>query len=281
MQTVVGYYDWHSDEKSSSDIEYFVHCCGRYKLINKEHFITFRPDGTANYQLIYIAEGMGHFQVGGAWHHLEKGNCILYCPEDAQRYEYYLKDHPVIYWVHFSCREKPVILQSSQAGGGRILRVGSHSTYLQLFDTMIHELQIKQPFFEEQLQLLIQQLLNTMRRNCFKEKSVFESYNKEVEDAIRLFHIEPEKEFTIRDFTKDRGLNYYRFIDTFSRYTGVSPRQYIINIRMTMAKDLLMNTDFQILEISQIAGYENPLYFSRLFKKNCGMSPTEYRIKNM
>ncbi len=280
MQTVVGYYDWHSDEKSSSEIDYFVHCCGRYRLVNKEHFVTYRPDGTANYQLMYIADGKAHFQIDGVWHHLEKGNCVLYRPEDAQRYEYFLDDHPEVYWVHFSCSKKPIISDNTGKDKSRILQVGVHSTYLQLFDTMIHELQIKQPYFEEQLQLLMQQLLNVMRRNCFKEKTVFESYNKEVEEAIRIFHLEPEREFTIRDYAKERGLNYYRFIDTFSRYTGVSPRQYIINIRMTLAKDLLINTDFQILEIAQIAGYENPLYFSRLFKKNCGIAPSDYRCRN-
>lgn len=56
MKTVVGYYDWKSDEKSVSEHVFFVHCSGRYRLVQKEKFFTERPNGSANYQLLYIAE---------------------------------------------------------------------------------------------------------------------------------------------------------------------------------------------------------------------------------
>ena len=45
------------------------------------------------------------------------------------------------------------------------------------------------------------------------------------------------------------------------------------------AKNLLENTSFNISEISRAIGYENPLYFSRIFKKQSGLSPSEYRKK--
>ncbi|OYP49053.1 hypothetical protein CG709_02875 [Lachnotalea glycerini] len=46
---------------------------------------------------------------------------------------------------------------------------------------------------------------------------------------------------------------------------------------MMIAKDLLLNSSFQIAEVARLIGYGNALYFSRLFKKNIGVSPTEYR----
>jgi AraC-type DNA-binding domain-containing proteins len=76
------------------------------------------------------------------------------------------------------------------------------------------------------------------------ELSQFENYNKEVEEAIRFFHTAPERNFTIKQFAMERGLNYYRFIDSFTQYVGVSPRQYIIETRMAMAKELLVNSLF-------------------------------------
>ncbi|MFA9377628.1 MAG: helix-turn-helix domain-containing protein [Lachnotalea sp.] len=280
MQSVVGYYDWQSNEKSVSEQEFFVHCSGKYRLVNKNKFGTERPNGAANYQLIYIAEGKARFQINGKKHILEKGNCVLYHPVDAQYYYYYLEDCPVIYWVHFSCKEENEFLRKTGWGKEKIYYVGLHNSYIQLFDAIIQELQLKQPFFEKQLQFMMQELLLKMRRNQIREKTIFENYNKEVEEAIRIFHLEPERDFTIKEFTKERGLNYYRFIDTFTHYVGVSPRQYIISIRMTIAKDLLINSQFQILEVAQLTGYDNPLYFSRLFKKTLGMSPTEYRKHN-
>lgn len=277
MQTVVGYYDWQSGEKSVSDKDFFVHCSGRYRLIHKESFKTERPNGASNYQLLYIADGKARFRIQGKMHILEKGTCVLYHPEDEQYYYYYLKDNPDIYWVHFSCKKDNEFLNKTGFGKENIYYVGAHNSYVRFFDEIISELQLKKPFFEEELQFLVQELLLKMGRNQIREKNIFENYNKEVEEAIRVFHLAPEREFTIKEFTKERGLNYYRFIDTFTHYVGVSPRQYIINIRMTIAKDLLMNSMFQISEVARLIGYENPLYFSRLFKKTWGVSPTLYR----
>lgn len=55
------------------------------------------------------------------------------------------------------------------------------------------------------------------------------------------------------------------------------PAQYILSLRISNAQSLLENTSYNVTEISNIVGYENPLYFSRVFKKQCGMSPSEFR----
>ena len=53
--------------------------------------------------------------------------------------------------------------------------------------------------------------------------------------------------------------------------------QYILSIRISNAESLLEATEYNMTEISNIVGYENPLYFSRIFKKMKGLSPSEYR----
>lgn len=279
MLTVVGRYEWQSDEKSVSDQDFFVHCCGRFRLVHLERFQTERPLGSDNYQLLYIANGHARFMIDGKLQMLEKGNCVIYPPGVPQHYYYYLNEHPDVYWVHFSCKQGNELLKNWGWEKENTYNVGVDNSYIQLFDSIILELQLKQPYCEEQLKLLIQQLLLKMSRNRNIATSTQGSYNKEVEEAIKIFNQAPEEEFTIKQFAKGRGLNYYRFIDTFTQYVGISPRQYIINIRMTKAKDLLMNSMFQVSEIAGLAGYDNALYFSRLFKKTWGMSPSEYRLQ--
>ena len=53
--------------------------------------------------------------------------------------------------------------------------------------------------------------------------------------------------------------------------------QYLLSIRINNAAVLLETTDYNINEISTIVGYDNPLYFSRLFRKQKGLSPSDYR----
>lgn len=67
------------------------------------------------------------------------------------------------------------------------------------------------------------------------------------------------------------------FLRNFKQVTAKSPMQYILTTRVNNAVSLLETTDYQVAEISAIVGYENPLYFSRIFKKQKGLSPSEYR----
>ena len=53
--------------------------------------------------------------------------------------------------------------------------------------------------------------------------------------------------------------------------------QYILSLRMANAQSLLESTEYNISEIAEAVGYDNPLYFSRLFHKHIGVSPTAYR----
>ena len=55
--------------------------------------------------------------------------------------------------------------------------------------------------------------------------------------------------------------------------------QYIVSIRIANAQVLLETTDYNVTEIGNIVGYDNPLYFSRIFKKQKGVSPSEYRVR--
>lgn len=76
------------------------------------------------------------------------------------------------------------------------------------------------------------------------------------------------------------SMNYSLFSYSFKQYTGSNFVNYLKDIRMKKAKELLAETDMKIIEISQKVGYDNEKHFMKLFKAECGVSPSEYR-KNM
>ena len=59
--------------------------------------------------------------------------------------------------------------------------------------------------------------------------------------------------------------------------TGVTPIEFLAKARMHKALQLINNTSLQVSDIAYQCGYADPKYFSRVFKKTTGMSPSEYK----
>ena len=63
----------------------------------------------------------------------------------------------------------------------------------------------------------------------------------------------------------------------FKNYTGVSPLQYQLDLKVLRAKEMLLQTDRTVKEISYALGFQSIYYFSRVFKSKLGVAPTEIR----
>ena len=89
--------------------------------------------------------------------------------------------------------------------------------------------------------------------------------------------------FSIKDCLKKMPLNYDYIRKLFKKEIGVSPSEYLLKERMTLAGQLLssgisnMFSHYSISQIAEACGYSEPLYFSRVFKKYYGVSPSEYK----
>ena len=99
----------------------------------------------------------------------------------------------------------------------------------------------------------------------------------EMDLAVSHFHAHYNQGINIEEYARSRGMSVSWFIRNFKDYAGSTPAQYLLSLRISNAQSLLESTSYNVMEIAEIVGYNNPLYFSRLFKKQCGVSPTEYR----
>lgn len=94
---------------------------------------------------------------------------------------------------------------------------------------------------------------------------------------VAYFNENYNTKISIDDYAESLHISTNWFIHNFKQYAGMSPVQYILSLRMVDAQSLLEWTNYSIKEISKIVGYENPLYFSRVFKKEIGKLPVQYR----
>ena len=102
----------------------------------------------------------------------------------------------------------------------------------------------------------------------------------EIDRAVHFFNENYSSEIVIENYAKEHMISKNWFINCFKKIMKVTPMQYILTLRLSAAKDYLENTNKNISEIAMLVGYENPLYFSRLFNKHVGKSPSTYRKEN-
>lgn len=84
-------------------------------------------------------------------------------------------------------------------------------------------------------------------------------------------------DISLDELSRILNLSPYYFSKLFKEETGATFMEYLTNLRLEKAKELLKDCNLTMKEICGEVGYSDPNYFSRIFKKNIGMTPTEYR----
>ena len=81
----------------------------------------------------------------------------------------------------------------------------------------------------------------------------------------------------LEDLARMEHLSPSRYSAVFRSCMGVSPQGFLTYLRIKNAADLLCRTDLSMAQVAQAVGYDDPLYFSALFRRKMGMAPSRYR----
>lgn len=101
-----------------------------------------------------------------------------------------------------------------------------------------------------------------------------------VSKAIHYIEDHYSEQLSLQQVASQVYLNATYFSHLFKKETGRSFVNFLIQLRMEKAKQLLANTDMNVTEVSGMIGYDLPNYFAKLFKQSTGFSPKEYRKQN-
>ena len=97
-------------------------------------------------------------------------------------------------------------------------------------------------------------------------------------DYCRMHVSEP---ITVDDIARAAGYSRYHFTRLFTASQGVSPKEYLQDMRIRKAMELLQTTRSTIKEVAAQCGFVDVNYFCRAFKRNAGISPGEFRTSGM
>ena len=203
---------------------------------------------------------------------------VLFRPGETQMYYLYAADKPETYWVHFTGSDVDLLLDYYRMPKNEnVFFTGTSPDYQWLFRQMIQELQLMRVNYEDLLNMNLRHIFLIINRYLVEGNKVGTEMLDEVEKAAHYFNEHYNEPISIEEYAQSRGMSVSWFQRNFKQFINHSPTQYILMTRVNNAASLLETTDYNMAEISAIVGYDDQLYFSRLFRKLKGMSPSQYR----
>ena len=230
------------------------------------------------YEIICVTKGKVYMREGEHEYLVEQGQVMLLSP-NVLHYGTRVTSDVGFYWVHFTGNDVTNILRYyGFTKDKHVYYCGKVLEYQNHFRLMIQELQMCKEHYAEMLEMHLREIFIMIHRHLQTRTRMNNSQISEDIDAATLYFNEHyNEEINIEEYAQSHNMSTSWFIRNFKQYTGFTPLQYILSVRIYNAEALLKSNMYNITEVASIVGYDNPLYFSRTFKKLKGISPSEYR----
>lgn len=269
-------YEFHTKKRDSIDL--IVYHCGKEQC---ESSHSFGPAVRDHFLIHYILEGEGSFHVDGKTYNLKKHEGFLICPDVVTYYEAD-KANPWTYtWVGFYGIKAEAYLKAANLTRENPIFSHSKENSIEQYFKQMQECNNLAQANEIKLQGLLYLLLGELIESCGKSLNR-ERNSKEIYIKKSIEYIEKNysRNISINDMSKFIGLNRSYLSFLFKSNLNLSPQEFLIKYRMNKAVELMVNPSLSISDISHSVGYEDPLTFSKVFKKENGLSPRKYKEQN-
>ena len=245
-----------------------------------EHHYRSRKNGIDQYVLIYCVDGKGWYRVGDKEYQVERNQYFILPAGVPHSYGSCEGQRWTIYWVHFKGAHAAIYAEGAQKPQTIGVAINSHiSERNNIFDEILNTLRAGNEIEDlRYASSLLHYYLASMR--YLQQWRRAPQLVDIVEAAIHYMEENIERRITLQDVTHYVGFSMSYFSAQFKRKTGVSPLAYFNRLKIRHACQLLEGTDLHVNQICYKLGFEDSLYFSRLFSKIMGVSPTTYRQQN-
>ena len=244
-------------------------------LSTRQHYFTQRHS-LPSYLLLYTASGTGRLDYDGKTWTLEQGQGFLIDCWRPHRYE--TVGPAWIHWdLHFIGATAPLLYRAFADHGSAVFRPESETEFAKAIEELLRSYQTFGSSRELFVSNRLENILISLIRNTHHGQEGGETLPKELQELICYMNNNYMKPLTLDDLAGHIGLSKYHFARIFKKHLGFTPLDYLIQLRLHRAKELLESTDIPGNKISCIVGIDNPAYFYRLFKQKFGVTPKEWR----
>ncbi len=245
-----------------------INSCGFQ--IAKTGFTVVRQNGRDDYQLLLILSGTCQVEYDGKKYTMEKGNFLLYPPNIKQYYSF--PPSTLSLWCHFTGNVIDEIFGDCGLSCG-VFKAAYDQHVVEAFYALINRFHSSNDSSLTKASLI--ELLSCISPEYDTRENMDD---KRISDVLTFMHTHYSDPITVDDLAKRAGYSKCRFNSIFKSSVGCTPIQYLKNIRLSFAADLLSATTLSIGEIAASCGFNDSLYFSRAFSQKYQCSPSEYRL---
>ncbi|WP_323751166.1 AraC family transcriptional regulator [Marinobacter sp.] len=226
--------------------------------------------------LIYCTDGKAFLSVEGEPHTVSSGDLLLLPAGASHRYTADPDNPWSIHWVHYSGPLAEAFRQHMGfTNGTHIRHLGRQPRLLVDFNGL---LSVRQTGFRTQGLIhasnRLRQLLAAVPINADETGQARQAELEIIHNYMRE-HL--EERLTLNELAELAGLSPAHFATRYREQTGTAPIQHFLHLKVERACELLDTTGHTFVDISRQLGYDDAYYFSRLFKKVMGKSPSDYR----
>jgi AraC-like DNA-binding protein len=225
------------------------------------------------FQFLYISEGGGRLRSFEGEFTLRPGNLIVLVPGEKHRYIPDPETGWTEYWIGFSGTTPEEWIKQELLDGAITIHPILNQTEMRLpFEEALSFVQNGSHALQALIASCVMRIFACLMEEQYERLSRI-NYDI-IEQAKSIFKKTVFHPMDMEQLTKILNVNYQHLRDQFREKTGLSPYQYFLQMKINKAKELLQEGSLSIKEISYKLSFDSPYYFSRLFKKKTGISPS-------
>ncbi len=267
-----------------------VNCVGR--CVIPGDFLRYQPHGREDYYLMYLYGGTLSVSIGDAPEDehllLTPGQLFIFPPHITFHYENG-GNEPICYlWVHATGYGAAGLLADCALPVGTPLSVGLVSDAEEKFRALFKIFLLRDPCFDVSAAAHFMELCAMFGRALVRAREAAGGHCSTADDiavrdntrriytSLSYMHENLSSPMSISFLAEMEHLGVSRYRTLFHAAMGMSPIAYLTDLRMKRAAEILSHTELSVTDVALSVGYEDPQYFSRVFRRTWGISPAVY-----
>jgi transcriptional regulator, AraC family len=232
-------------------------------------------------ELFYVVDGKGEFNIQGQRFPVKANDFVIINPQ-VEHTELSSPDEPLEYIV-LGIRGLSFSNLTPVSEGGHPFSFfnlrDEQKDILRYLNAMVQEATSQQMSYELVCHNLLEILLIKILRHQHFDLEVGKQSKATKDISFIKHYLETyyHESIQLEDLASMTHLSRFYISHSFKKEIGMSPMEYLIDIRIKESKILLRTTNYSISQVADIVGFTTPTYFSKQFRKSTGISPTDYR----